>query len=54
MTEGIKDYKAYLDRYAKCRGITIAEAHTHKICRDTAVMYGVTEEELKKLDRELK
>ena len=51
--EGMEEYRKYLEKYAKKHGLNLWQAHQHRLCREAAREYGVTEEEILWLDENL-
>lgn len=49
----VEAYKAYLSRYIRTKNITRKEAHQFLMCKLVAAEYGVTKEDMEKLDIEL-
>lgn len=49
----VEAYKAYLSRYIRTKNITRKEAHQLLISKLVAAEYGVTKEDMEKLDIEL-
>lgn len=48
--EKIIEYLYYLDRYGKKHKLNRLQSHQHALCREVAKEYGLTEDEMMRMD----